>query len=459
MFKFLPYLLSALVAHRFQTRIALLCLTLSFAAAGATSSTARHTEGVMEAPEPNAAVDPVEGSAPYGWNLSEQQRPLLSLPDQVTPNIDLSLSYPMQQFLFPLFQSLYFNNHSGKYLLILIPRGGRRAELVDLVRNGKANTFSDVTTGLQLFDRNDLKIIRSRDETEYTFLRFADGEFRCSRVNNGRGQELTLRHANDNLIHDIVDSAGRTIRLNYQRGRFDSITQTWSANAVRLTRTWSTAEGNDVRRAHAGYALPTLPRIAKSVPRNATTSTYTSEMAESDRVLAKIFGDAGAVAAANGFEPMALAGQYPLYRGDVVGDDGRILRGHLSYAMHLYGSADGTGDSAIYIPTGFTSHSDEVSPTDAAVTFYYPRLGNLANVTLAVFHVANFRISNEGARVSIGNIGGAGGSSSIYKHSHIEFYRGNTHLPSASARQNLRIDPATVFAAKSVLAAVRGNIR
>jgi len=455
MFKFLPYLLSAATAHRVPLRIASLCLTLTFSAAGATAATARHTEGVTGVPNPNAAVDPAERLAPYDWNLSKQQRPLLSLPDQVSPNIDLSLSYPMQQFLFPLFQSLYFNNRSGKYLLILIARGGRRAELVDLVRNGKANTFADVATGFQLFDRDELKIIRSRDETEYTFTRFADGEFRCSRVSNGQGLGLTLGYANDNLIHDIVDSSGRTIRLNYQRGRFDSITQTWSVNAVKLTRTWSTAAGNDVRRAHASYALPALPRIAKSVPRNATTPAYTPKMAESDRILAKIFGDAGAVAAANGFEPEALGGQYPLYRGDVVGDDGRILRGHLSYAMHLYGSADGTGDSAIYIPSGFTSHSDEVSTTDAAVTFYYPRLGNLINVTLAVFHVAKFRISYEGARVRIGKIGGAGGSSSIYKHSHIEFFRGNTHLPSAAARPNLRIDPATIFAANSALVAVR----
>jgi hypothetical protein len=176
-------------------------------------------------------------------------------------------------------------------------------------------------------------------------------------------------------------------------------------------------------------------------------------MAESDRALARIFGDSGAVAAANGFEPGALASQYPLYRGDIIADDGRNLRGHLSYAMHLYGSADGTGLSALYIPAGFTSHSGAPTPTDAAVTFYYPRLGNLTNITIAVFHIANFGIRYEGGRVRIGNIGGPGGSAAPYKHSHIEFYRGNSGLPSSSQRPSLRINPVSVFDLRSQVAA------
>src|SRR5438552_4966635 len=79
------------------------------------------------------------------------------------------------------------------------------------------------------------------------------------------------------------------------------------------------------------------------------------------------------------------------------------------------------------------------------MTFYYPRLGNLSDVTLAVFHVADFQINIEGERVRIGNIGGPGGGTPAYKHSHIEFYRGNAGLPALSARPGLRIDPATVF--------------
>jgi hypothetical protein len=48
------------------------------------------------------------------------------------------------------------------------------------------------------------------------------------------------------------------------------------------------------------------------------------------------------------------------------------------------------------------------------VLFYYPKLGNLTDVTLAVFHVADFQIVNDGERfVRIGNLGGPGGSSPL----------------------------------------------
>ncbi|MFN2516132.1 MAG: hypothetical protein ABR556_07945 [Pyrinomonadaceae bacterium] len=185
--------------------------------------------------------------------------------------------------------------------------------------------------------------------------------------------------------------------------------------------------------------------VAKHVPNNAVTTSYTERMAATDRMLAAIFGGRGAVAAANSFEPERLGHQYPLYRGDIVASDGRILRGHLSYAMHLYGSEDGTAETEIYVPLGFTSHSNEPTPTDAVVTFYYPRIGNLKDVTVAVFHIADFALRDDGGRVRIGKIGGPGGSKASYKHSHVEFYRGDTGLPPLTARIKARIDPTTVF--------------
>ena len=216
----------------------------------------------------------------------------------------------------------------------------------------------------------------------------------------------------------------------------------------KTTSTGKEEKMNDAART-AVFGLP------KRVPRNAITPNYTAEMAASDHLLAAIFGGPAAVGAANGFEPTGLANQYPVYRGDLIGDNGMILEGHLSYAMHLYGSIDGTGDGPLYVPAGFKSHSNGPTPTDAAVTFYYPRIGNLTNVTLAVFHVANFQITNEGTRVRIGNIGGSGGSYPFYKHSHIEFYRGNTGLPGAKARHSLRINPTTVFGSASEFARLR----
>jgi hypothetical protein len=193
------------------------------------------------------------------------------------------------------------------------------------------------------------------------------------------------------------------------------------------------------------HALIEATAPTKRIPANAARPAYTEAMAASDSKLATVFGGLGAVAAANGFEPPRLGSPYPLYRGDLIEYDGKIRRGHLSYAMHLYGSADGTGGTEVYVPLGFISHSRTPTPTDAAVTFYYPRLGNFTNVTLAVFHVANFHLSYEGDRVCIGNIGGRGGSNRSYRHSHLEFYHGDTGLPPAIVRETLRIDPATVF--------------
>jgi hypothetical protein len=252
-----------------------------------------------------------------------------------------------------------------------------------------------------------------------------------------------LYAANGLTLHGLVDSVGRSITFNYGQDGVISITQSWMANSEGLTRTWAIGdlmEGdqNLTKFAHAAGSL-------KQLPPNAVIHEYTAEMAASDKFLAEMFGGPNAAAGANGFEPAALGSQYPLYRGDIIGDDGKLRRGHLSCAMHLYGSPDGRGDSPIFVPAGFTSHSTEPSPTDAAVTFYYPRLGNLTDVTLAVYHVADFQIVYEGDRVRIGKIGGLGGSSPFYKHSHIEFYRGNTSLPPAATRASLRIEPSAVF--------------
>jgi len=38
----------------------------------------------------------------------------------------------MDQFQFPLFQSLYYNERAGKYILMVMPKDGGRAEFIDL---------------------------------------------------------------------------------------------------------------------------------------------------------------------------------------------------------------------------------------------------------------------------------------------------------------------------------------
>jgi hypothetical protein len=389
-------------------------------------------------------VEPYAATAfTYHWNLREKSLPLINLPDHIAGNIDLSLSYSLDQFQFPLSQSLYFNQQAGKYILMLVHKEGGRAEFIDLAP--VAGQFaSSGNASMQLSDKGNMKLLRSVDGTIYTFAPLADGELHCQQINDPAGFVINFSYTKQSSIETINDAAGRTVRFSYTDDYVSSITQTWQENSAKLRKTWAITDNHETIHRTANFVSPRL-EAAKHIPTNALKPGYTTQMSASDHTLAHIFGGPGAVAAANGFEPQRLGQQYPLYRGDLIGDDGKLRRGHLSFAMHLYGSEDGTGETEIYIPAGFTSHSSEPSATDAAMTFYYARLGNMTNVTLAVFHVADFRLVNEGERVRIGRIGGRGGSINSYRHSHLEFYRGNTGLPSAAARVKLRIDPATVF--------------
>ena len=383
----------------------------------------------------------------YRWNIEDQQAPLLGFAEErIRGLFDHTLTYSSEGFDFPIFKALNFDEREGKYLLPTISRETGGLHFIEFAPAGSPNTYVSADgTNMQLVDQDTMKTFRTVNGAKYVFVRYPDGEFRCAMIKPKSGVTLHLLYsANGLALHGVVDSTGRSLTFNYGKEGIDSITQTWMAQSEGFTRTWPIGEqiqsNNSVRYAHS------LVATMKAIPANALIREYTPEMAASDRLLAEIFGGPGAVAGANGFEPAGLGTQYPLYRGDFVGDDGKIRSGHLAHAMHLYGSADGKGDSPLYVPAGFTSHSSGPSPTDAAVLFYYPKLGNLTDVTLAVFHVADFQITYEGDRVRIGNIGGPGGLSPLYKHSHIDFYRGNTSLPPAGARAALRIDPSTVFA-------------
>ena len=354
----------------------------------------------------------------------------------------------MGRYGFLIFETLNYDEERDAYILPSISRDGKGTHFIEFKATKNSNGFLSMDTkDLKLIDNGAQKIIRAGDGTTYLFLRYSDGEFRCADIKNVANNHLNFIYKSNGLmLHGVVDSRGRTVTFNYDDDGIASISQTWTVNAAALQKTWIVIDQGTKPLLLSNYLRPVEFTSFKKIPANALVHEYTSDMADSDKMLAKIFGGPNAVAAGNGFEPSELAASYPLYRGDIVGDDGEIRCGHLSYAVHLYGNSSGTGDSPLYIPTGFTLHSTEPSPTDAALTFYYPKLGNLTDVTLAVFHVADFEICSEGDRVRIGSIGGMGGSSPLYKHSHIEFYRGNTGLPPAETRMRLRIDPAVVFA-------------
>ncbi len=399
---------------------------------------------------------PADPGAPaFQWNIGNKESPLLGLANnQLKAGIDQSLSYPLDQLRFPIFQALSYDDERARFLLPSFSPESNGVHFIEFDPTEKKNTYASVDgSNLKLTDNDSMKVVATPNGTRYIFVRYPDGEFRCATIRDANGVSLNLLYtANGLTLHGLVDSSGRTITFNYSTDGIRSLTQTWMADSTGLTKTWLVDDPSDndanaeVKYSHAVSPFrPVASVFAKSVPSNALVRQYTNAMADSDKTLAHIFGGPDAVAGANGFEPAGLAASYPLYRGDIIGDDGVERRGHLSYAMHLYGNADGTRSCPLYVPAGFTQHSDQPSPTDAVMTFYYPRLGNLTDVTLAVFHIADFQISNEGDRVRIGSIGGPGGSSASYKHSHIEFYRGNTGLLPVAERASHRIDPTTIF--------------
>src|SRR5687767_2679855 len=391
----------------------------------------------------SAEVEPVAPA--YKWNVSAKELPLLGLNGtNVAIGFEQSLNFPYTTLFRSIFKALTFDEEHGTYLLPTTSKHSRGHRFIEFVPGSAANLYMSAE-GVELQDRGTTKVLKTIDGTKYLFVRYPDNEFRCAMIRDTNGRTLSLLYtANGLLLHGLVDSTGRTVTFNYGRQGIESVTQTWMADSRGFTKTWTVGEEKPVDLS-TKFAHGLLTKTGKFMPSNAVVNSYTDSMETSDRILARMFGGANAVVGGNGFEPAGLAAPYPLYRGDIVGDDGKVRRGHLSCALHIYGSPDGTGDSALYVPAGFTAHSGEPSPTDAAVLFYYPRLGNLTDVTLAVFHVANFQITPEGDRVRIGNLGGPGGSTALYKHSHIDFYRGKVGLPAAPARAALRIDPATVF--------------
>lgn len=93
----------------------------------------------------------------YRWNLSDEALPLISLPDHIDGGLDLSLTYSMDQFEFPLFQSLYYNESARKYVLMVIRKEERahgdepsaapnvRAEFINLAPGNGQGSLKQTT--------------------------------------------------------------------------------------------------------------------------------------------------------------------------------------------------------------------------------------------------------------------------------------------------------------------------
>lgn len=119
---------------------------------------------------------------------------------------------------------------------------------------------------------------------------------------------------------------------------------------------------------------------------------------------------------------------------------------HLYNSPHLSGNLAGTANTEIYVPGNYVGQPTSPSPNAGVVLIYYPQLGNLTNVTLAIYHVGNFNVRREGDRVRIGTTGGPGGGQggNYNLHSHFEIWNGrHTRVLEGRDRFAVRTQPFT----------------
>lgn len=154
---------------------------------------------------------PNESAPAYHWNLNDGNLPLITMADHIAGGVDFSITYSMDQFEFPLFQSLYYNERIGKYILIVMPKQGRRAEFIDLSPlEGWAQVEATGNAPLRLVDKGYAKQISTKDGTIYIFTTFEDDELHCTQIRDRDGLVINLRYTNEAAIDSIVDHSFRS---------------------------------------------------------------------------------------------------------------------------------------------------------------------------------------------------------------------------------------------------------
>ena len=89
-------------------------------------------------------------STAYRWNIDDKRSPLLGLPEaNLKPGLDRSITYPMAQLNFPIFQSLSYDEENGRYLLPSISRESKGVHFIALEPTASKNTYAS-TDGTNL---------------------------------------------------------------------------------------------------------------------------------------------------------------------------------------------------------------------------------------------------------------------------------------------------------------------
>ena len=143
------------------------------------------------------------------------------------------------QFDFPIFKSLEFDEEYGRYLMPAVLRRDRKLIFIEFTRLGRTNIFS-TREGLELVDQGNLKIIRAANGARFLFVQYPDGKLRCATIRENTGVTLNLLYAANGLaLHGVVDSSGRSLTFNYGDEGIRSLTQTWVANLEGFSKTWA----------------------------------------------------------------------------------------------------------------------------------------------------------------------------------------------------------------------------
>src|SRR5437762_1412457 len=203
----------------------------------------------------------------YQWNVDDAGLPLLNLPDHIRGAVDLSITYSMDQFQFPLLQSLYFNERLGKYILMVVSKDRARVEFVDLARVKGRQFEAKGDLSLRLEDKGYAKLLITGEGTVYTFATVGNEEFHCSQIRDRNGLVINLKYKNDASIDTIADASGRTISFGYENDYLTSITQTWGPAATKK-QTWAIAE-DEIRSTPAVNLTATGAEMVKHIPSNA----------------------------------------------------------------------------------------------------------------------------------------------------------------------------------------------
>ena len=105
------------------------------------------------------------GGVLFQWNLGQNELPLLSLPEaHLKADVDKSLTYPIGQFEFPIFQSLDYDEQRSSYVLPSRLRDGHIAHIIEFKSTANRNVYTSVDgSNIQLTDRETLKSLRTSE--------------------------------------------------------------------------------------------------------------------------------------------------------------------------------------------------------------------------------------------------------------------------------------------------------